>query len=246
MKKVIIFGLWNQWNKYVKYFLDKWYEVEAVTKLWFNKNNIKNISKIYKSEEILENKIFDFSIYKNIVLVISPYKEQEKVIKYFLGINYNWKIIIEKPVSYDLELLKILEKKQNFYFFVDELYFSPFYQKINSKNIIFVLYNKNVNEYIHFLEHIFWWFLLLENFEEFFKNLKIKFLENKDEFDLKYNIIFDKNILFFERWDLFLNNKKILSTNFFKSLDFILQISDEENILYKKNFYLMRNFINDL
>lgn len=246
MKKILIFWLWFQAQKYVKYFENKWYEIESVTKSGINKNTVRNISKLYKSEEILKNKNFDFSNYDMIILSIHPYNEQEKVIKYFLENNFLGKIIVEKPVSYNENLIKILENKRNFYFFVDELFFSNFYKKIGKFSLNFILYNNNLNEYIHLLEHIFWWFLLSENFENILQNLKIKFLQNKNEKDLKYNIIFDKNILFFEKWDLFLNNKKILTTNFSKSLDFILQISDEENILYKKNFYLMRKFINAL
>lgn len=246
MQKILLFWLGLQGQKYIKYFENKWYEIEVVTKTWENKNNVKNISKIYKSEEILKNKNFDFSNYDMIILSIHPYNEQEKVIKYFLENNFLRKIIIEKPVSYNLEILENLQKYKNFYFFVDELLFSDFYKKIGKFSLNFILYNNNLNEYIHLLEHIFWWFLLSENFENILQNLKIKFLQNKNEKDLKYNIIFDKNILFFEKGDLFLNNKKILTTNFSKSLDFILQISDEENILYKKNFYLMRKFINAL
>lgn len=176
MKKILIFWLWFQAQKYVKYFENKWCEIDTVTKSGINKNDVKNISKVYKSEEILKNKNFDFSNYKIIILSILPYSEQEKVIKYFLENNFLGKIIVEKPVSYDENLIKILENKKNFYFFVDELFFSSFYKKIEKFSLNFILYNENLNEYIHFLEHIFWWFLLSENFENILQNLKIRFL----------------------------------------------------------------------
>lgn len=246
MKKILIFWLWNQGEKYVKYFSNKWFEIIWVSKSWLNKKKLKNISKIYKSEELFLDKNFNFSDFENIVLAVLPIKEHEKILEKILDINYFWKIFVEKPVSYDLEFLEKLKNYKNIYYFVDELYFSDFYEKIEKYNLVFVLYNHNNSEFIHLLEHIFWWFLLSENFENILQKLKIKFLKNKNEIDLKYNIIFEKNILFFERWDLFLNNKKILSTNFSKSLDFYLNLNENQNNLLQKNFYLMRKFINAL
>lgn len=239
MKKILIFWLWFQAKKYVKYFLDKSFEIEVVTKTWENKNNVKNISKIYKSEEILKNKNFDFSIYKIIILAIKPVEEQEKMIKYFLENDFSGKIIVEKPVSNDIDLLNKLIMKNNIYYFFDELVLHSLYKKIfNQKNDIYCIFSDHNK-----LEHLISPFLLFENFYYLLCDFIFKKANFWKEESLFYKIIFKKYTIDFKNWSLFINLKHIKNILFSESLDYIINLDNNLMKLIKINFYLYRLFL---
>lgn len=251
MKKVLIFWIWFQWTKYINYFLNKWYLIDWVSKTWINKNNIYGLNSLYKSDIFFSNLCENTLNYDFIILSITPGSDLDNIINFLLDSNFTWIIIIEKPVSYDLNLLEKLYSKNNVYFFIDELILNENYKKIFNKwyeKIIFYLFSDNKENHTPILEHIFWWYLLNEDFNIILSNIKISF--NKSLFHnnkLFYKIHYkDKYLLSFDSWNIKLNGNFIFNLNFWKSLEFILWLNLSDNQIYKKNFIYLRKYLINL
>jgi len=249
--KVLIFWLWFQWKKYVEYFFKKNYIVDWVTKTWLNKQNLFWLESIFNWDDIIKKEKIFFENYDLIIIAINPYNEQDKIINFLLKIWCKSKVIIEKPVSYNFELLEKLKKNNNYYFFIDEIILNNIVIKIFNREkinkIIFIIYDDFKENYIHILEHISASFLLLNEFNKIL--VKVKLLFNKNTFKnvLKYKILLDKKyILYYNKWDLFLNNKKIKSLFFNESLDYILTLKSDNNNIIKNNFIYLRKYLNNL
>jgi len=248
MRRVLIFWIWFQWSKYINFFNKKWFIIDVVTKSWKNKKNILNINKVFHINEVLLKDTAFLNNYSNIILAINPIVEQEKVIKFLLSKDVRNKVIIEKPVSYNLELLKILKEKNNFYYFIDEIILANTYKKIFYKEIkkLVISFYKSKN-YIDILEHIFSPFLLFKNFSSVIKS-NINLRENNDIINfLKYTIIYnDKLIINFDKWVLTINKRFFYDIKFWKSLEYILSLKEEYNLLLKDNFIKLREYLNNL
>ncbi len=239
--RVLIFWLWFQWLKYVKYFLHKNFIIDWVTKSWLNKNNINWLYNIYKSSNIIKKEIGFFNNYSNIVIAIKPYKEQDSIIKFLLHLDIKNKIIIEKPISYDIDLLNILKTKDNYYYYIDELILSRFYEKIfNFESSIYIY---SIND-IEIKEHALWWFLLFKNLNVFLNKIKLKNIQDIKEDELFYIIKQWKYYLSNYRWKVKINNKEVLKIFFNTSLDYIFNLNRKKNILLKFNFILIRCLYN--
>lgn len=239
-KKVLIFWLWFQWKKYVEYYRKKWYLVDWVTKSWLNKHNINWLHNIFQAEFLQEKEKSFYNKYNFIIIAISPNNEQDKIIKYFLNKDFKTKIIIEKPVSYNLELLNKLINKENYYFFIDEIVLSSYYKKIfkNNTNLTFETVIDNSN-----LEHIFWAFLLFSNFNDYLNNIKIVDNNINDNSKLFYNIKSNKFNLNCNKWIFKLNNRSFFNLNFWNSLEYVFSLWVNKNKLIKSNFLFLQKYL---
>lgn len=240
MKKVLIFWLWFQWAKYVKYFNKEWFEVYSVTKSWNNKKNILGVSTIYSFNFVryLNKDFFDDFTY--IILTVKPIKEQETIITFLLKLELNIKIIIEKPVSKSLDLLKALENNNNYYYFIDELVLYSNYKKIFNNNNIIV---KSDND-SDILEHALGTFLLFDKFKIILDNLKLFYIyEDKYSNVLKYQLINEKYSIICNWWTFNINGKEFYSLSFWKSLDFLLSLDSSLNLLCKRNYIFLTEFL---
>lgn len=246
MKKVLILWLWFQWKKYVNYFLNNWFLVDWVTKSWLNKNNMLNLNKIFSFDKIKKQHSI-FYQYDVIVIAIKPYKEQTNVIEFILSIGVKNKLIIEKPVTNNLSLLHKLIDKDNIYFFIDELILWKSYNKIINKNsdLSLIIYDKTDSDNIS--EHAISPFFLSDKFIFINKKIKTFFWTKKWVSALNYKIIIDnKYIIHCNSWNFYLNNIKIYSLNFWKSLEFILNINLIDNKTMKTNYYFYRKNNNNI
>ena len=247
MKKVLIIGTWNQWKKYfsfLKSFFWDTYQISLVNKSGIDKNNFfkQNIKK-YNN---IKNNV---SYIKNFDLIILAVKEkaQTNIIFDLLKKNINdIKIIIEKPVSYNLNLINKLVNKENYFFFIDETYL----YNINSntlKNMLESNLYLTIPKQADIIQHAFWLFL---NEKKIFKikNNCIFNFTNKVE-DYIYYKIKDKsqNKIINYKWDFFISTKeyKYLSyLDFYKSINNLLKLNNNENNkVIKKNFLELNHFI---
>jgi len=239
MKKVLIFWLWNQWKKYMNYFYKKWYLIDVITKSWNNQNNL--IKNIYSFDDIIWiNKIF-FNDYEFIIISVSPYSEQDKVIQFLLELELKNKIIIEKPGTYNLDLLKKIINYNNITFFIDELILWNKFRAKQIETIDISLPNGDRDIF----EHIIGFIILRTDFKKLLKSLSINNFLCKDEKELIYNIKFLDYDIICKKWIYFINKIKILN-NFDNSLDYIINNllnSLELNKLYKNNFYLFQEYV---
>jgi methyl-accepting chemotaxis protein len=243
MSKILIFGAWYQWKKYINYFSSNNYFIDIVNTNWINKINNSFINNTFKYSNIIESD-FDFSEYNYIVIAVNPYEEQIKVINFILSNNIKRKIIIEKPVAYDIKLLEKLLNYDNIYYFSDEIALGKIYKKIfQDLSDIIIFSTKNVD----ILEHILSWFLLFKDLEKYLQKIIFKFenlSENKR--DLNYKILYNKYSIENNKWNLKLNWRNIYNLNFSDSLSNILDLDLNNNYLIKKNFILLRNFLNNV
>jgi len=249
MKKVLVFWMWNQWIKYLNYFSKLWYSLDVVTRSWKVKSN-SFFCNYYIFYDLINFDSTFFSNYDFIVVAVNPYEQLDLVLRFIYSKKLNNKIIIDKPVSYDIEFLSKLLLKDNYYFFIDEILLSKLYLNlfnINSfSNLNIVIYSKNKLSYIDILEHVFWWFLLDSNFLNLFNKIKINFINKSIWNDLLYYKIYNKKFLLsFEAWKIYINWLSILDLKFDNSLDFILSINSINNRTYKKNFIILRKFLNN-
>lgn len=247
--KVLIFWLWFQWKKYIDFFKNKWYILDWVSKSWLNKNKNIWLNQIFSFEYIINNKDFDIKQYDYIIVAVSSDNEQDNVIKFLLKKEVLNNVIIEKPVSYNLKILQSLIYKDNYFFFIDEIVLNRLYYKLFNANQILTIkiYEDNLLYSTHILEHIFWWFILFDNFKDILTNKKIIF-----EKDIKYNNTFRYHLynkscsIYCQEMNFFLNSMFLYTLLFEKSLNFLLKLNKSDNLLFKKNFYFLRKNLNEI
>lgn len=249
MKKVLIFWLWFQWKKYINYFKSKWFNVFWVNNTWVSNNNFFWLDKLYLYSQIIVKNIDFYEQFDIIILAVKPYKNQQEILEFFIQHDLNNKIIVEKPVCYDLKIMKKLIYKENYFFFIDEIVLNKVYYKLfkNSQGLILKIYETDLFYAIHILEHIFWWFLLFDNFNELLLNIKIIFekkLENENVF--MYKIFSEKYNINCNNMNFYLNKKFLFTLVFEKSLESLFILNKEDNIMYKSNFYTLRKKLNEI
>lgn len=239
-KKVLVFWLGFQWKKYVEYFNNAWFSIDWVTKTWINKKKVSNVINLYKFWEISN----DLNLYDYHIVAVNPYKEQLKVIEFLLKSNIKWKIIIEKPVSYDIWFLEKLYLSDNIYYFLDELILSKIYKKIfyNKNSAINIVSMKDSDT----IEHILSGYLLLDDFQSIINRVEFNFTNNSPIDKINYFVKSNKIDLENKKWIIKLNWKEVFLINFDNSINYILNLKIDELRLYKKNFILLRDYLNKL
>lgn len=239
---ILLFWLWNQWVKYVKNFNN---DVFCVTKSGINKTWIE-VKNIISYSNFIDNYYsFDFLNNFDLIIICVDKSSLDNLINKLCFLNLHSKILIDKPVSYDLDLLEKLKNYNNIYYFIDEIFFNKLYNKIFNSSYVKIISIKNVDV----LEHVFWWFLLNNNFDLILKNINIIYEDEKNRgaFNLNFKIVNKNYILYYNNWIIFLNWKKINHfSSFEKVIDIILNFDENDNIRYKNNFILMRQKLNNL
>ncbi len=120
MKKVLIIWLWNQWKKYLEYFIVNKYEIYWVCRTEKTKKYIENKYSIKVDldiDNILNSHFF------NIIIIALPIDIQWYIaISIAKRISEDTKIIIETPVSWNNNDINLLKKYCNIFFFLEEYY----------------------------------------------------------------------------------------------------------------------------
>ena len=242
-KKVLIFGLWLQWQKYINFFKKNWYNIFWVcitekTKLDIVKNFHVNV--------FLESEKIDYLYYDLIIFALPPSIQWKKA----LEVLYSWyenRVIIEIPVSFDSKEVKELSMYKNVYFFLEEYFtlLSEFLRKIDINLIdkINISVYTNIYDYnnlesrkvtfLHINSNFLW--LNIEN-KKF--NYEIKF---HDLGDIFYEVYFNykwKKVFYKFSLEKYLKiGDKIVYDNF--NFDNVLSKILDSNInLFTSNFYL--------
>jgi len=205
MGRVLVIWLWNQWEKYINYFIKNNYYVSWVCKTNITKEKIENK---YGIKVYLNYKKLNFLSFDWIIVCLPP--EIQGIIS--LEILESWfknKLIIEIPVTWDKLELEKLKQYSNVIFYLEEYYtlLSQFLRKIDVNKIKDININVITNEedyknikarevtYIHINNNFLWL--------------------NIDRNNIKYNFSFHNNeniyyvIIFVYEW-------KIIKYNFNK------------------------------
>ncbi|MDD2907720.1 MAG: hypothetical protein PHH98_03710 [Candidatus Gracilibacteria bacterium] len=239
---ILLFGLGNQGVKYVKNFNN---DVFCVTKSGINKTGIE-VKNIISYSNFIDNYYsFDFLNNFDLIIICVDKSSLDNLINKLCFLNLHSKILIDKPVSYDLDLLEKLKNYNNIYYFIDEIFFNKLYNKIFNSSYVKIISIKNVDV----LEHVFGGFLLNNNFDLILKNINIIYEDEKNRgaFNLNFKIVNKNYILYYNNGIIFLNGKKINHfSSFEKVIDIILNFDENDNIRYKNNFILMRQKLNNL
>lgn len=133
MNKVLVIWLWEQWKKYINYFIKNDYDVFWVCK---SVNTKKQIETKYGINVFLNYKKLNLNTYSIIIVCIPP----EVQWKVSLDILQNWfsnKLLIEIPVTWDKIELEKIKKYENVIFYLEEYYtlLSQFLRKLDTNNI---------------------------------------------------------------------------------------------------------------
>ena len=238
-KRVLTFGIWFQWKKHINYFINNWYVVDWVTRTW--SRSLNTIRQIYLYQDLIDMESDFFNKFDVIVIAVHPIDEQEKVVNLVLKSQFTWKVIVEKPVVQDMQLMKKISLLENFYFFFDECILSLLYKKvfIEIKELKILLYDKQ--DYINIFEHAISPFLSYEEFWDILKVTTLEFWKTKTkEKGMRYCIISQKHYIIFDKWKIFLNWRHIKDIEFGLSLSHIMNLTYSENLLIKSNFCLSR------
>lgn len=232
IKKILIFGLWKQWQKYINFFKKNWYIVNWVCVT--EKTKI-NIIKNFSIEVLLESELLDYSSFDLIVFALPPIIQWKKALE-ILSKWYTNKVIIEIPVSFENREIKDLLKYKNVYFFLEEYFtlLSEFIRKIDIRLIeeinISIFTNKSDYDnlearkvtFLHINSNFLWLKIKKElfNYEINFHDLEDIFYEVS--FYYKWNKIFYKfsQEKYLEIWEKKIND----DFNFDKVLSNIISI----------------------
>lgn len=247
--KILIFWLGKQWYKYYNYFYRLWYDISSVTKTWINnkKLDLKDIYSFSDFKSIADSNFLNQ--FKYIIISVFPYFEQDKVILFIWDYKLKSVVIVEKPISDNLPIIKPLINKDNYTFFIDEVYFSFFLLKETEINKINIFVNKTDKD---ILEHSLWCFLLRKDFLYLLPKINIKIIENNSyDNDILYfrinillkkdksiNITCDKGLYYFDNYWYF-------KCIFEDSLNSLLKLNNNLNTLYKKNVFIMQKYLNE-
>ncbi len=186
---VLIVWTWRQWKKYYNFFKNVLkYNVFLSNRSWEDKENFFE-EKIERFENIRYNSNHFFEWFKYIIIAVLPIQEQTDIVCSFLNKSLNSpKIIIEKPVTYQIDLLEKLVKSDNFIFFVDEAYEENLISNFFDCKSLNVLAPKDSD----ILQHAFGWFLSEDSLSVLFNVRRVSFLN--ENVDYLYYKIFDKDL----------------------------------------------------
>lgn len=244
IKKVLLFWLWPQWQKYLKYFLKNNYFIDWVCK---TEKTRQYIEKNYFIKIFLENENFNIFDYDLIIFALPPKIQWEKVLE-ILEKWFSKKIIVEIPVSFDNQIINKIKKYNNVFFFLEEYFTKLWYflRKINCDKIEKIKINIFTNKQDY--ENIF-------AREVTFLHIKSNFLwlnlaENIFEYEVNYHdledIFYEVNF-FYNNLEIFYSfkEKKILKISekiynddfcFDNILEKYLHLEGNFNYFYKLNF----------
>lgn len=241
MKNVLIIWLWEQWEKYVNYFLKNNYNVFWVCKTLKTKDKIQSIYWILVDLDY--NKILNNYVI-NIVVIALPPKIQWQVALEIAYLCKDAKILIELPITWDYEILLKLSENNNVYFFLEE-YFTKIsyflrqidYRKVDSFFInLYIDINDKSNydafkiSYIHLLNNF-----LIDDFDFSKLNINLKYHNSKNIY-YSINFTYNNNFIeynFFSKKTILLN-KKDYNDNY--NFDYV--ISKIFDIKIDKKYYL--------
>jgi hypothetical protein len=188
IKKILLFWMWKQWLKYYNYFKKEWYSIYWVTESWTNKIN-HSLSGLFSFNNLNKKEKDFFNDFEYIVVCVKPIENQTLVINFLLDLWLTNKIIVEKPITNDINLFEKIISNKNITFFLDEVYFSRLFLNKEISNITIKASN---NDY-EFIEHSIWFFLLRSDFENILKIIEIKNsseIIKDDYFNMYYEIKF--------------------------------------------------------
>jgi len=249
MKNILLFGCGRQWKKYIKYFYERWACIHTVSEN--NERILPWVSNHFLYLNILLKDASFFNWYDLIVVSVAPYKNQDDVITLLLRLHIKKRIIIEKPVSYNIELLHSLNSLENIYYYIDELLIADSISRVCTSdvpNIILKLPSKNKEYFSHIMEHALAGLLLRSDFSEILNNITIYF-EKEESYDdgLEYSIYIDyKYHLYCHLWVISINTKILCCLDFSQCLDSLLNMGVDKVSVYKKNFTNLRQYINNM
>lgn len=234
MNKVLILWLWNQWQKYVNYFLKNNYYVDWVCNTIKTKVEIEsnfNIKVFLSSENI------NYKEYFLIVIALPIEIQWQKALE--ISKKTDCKILVEIPVSFDFNILEQLVLNDKVFFYLEEksTILSKTFSKINTDdikefNIILTTDYKDINNidslkvsYIHMLNNFLFNIdynklkikVNYHNNENIFYKISFKYKNINFEYvfkDEKYLIIWDKKIKDKYNFDFALIN--VLNQNLWK------------------------------
>lgn len=166
MHKVLIIWLGRQWQKYIDYFLKNNYEVYWVCRTQETRKNIENKYKIKASLNYMDFVDVDF----HTVIIALPPAIQWKIWLEVAGVFRKSTVVIEIPVSFDMDDIQKLCHKDNVLFFMEEHFtlLANFLSKIDLNEIdrmdikLFIdredLDNQQAVQvaYIHLLNNFYW------------------------------------------------------------------------------------------
>ncbi len=158
--KIAVIWFWAQWKKHVQF----WRYINHNPDI-FTRTGRESTDKI---DNFLPNR------YEIIISAISPISEQTQVIKRILKSNYQGYLIIEKPVTYNFDLLELLRDRPKTIFFIDEIFLPLETKKLQKIDSIEVsAYTQS--DFINILQHAIG--LLLSQDLVYFnwKDLKLQF-----------------------------------------------------------------------
>ncbi len=241
-KNILLFWFGKQGRKYYSHYIHAWCHVSVVNTDGIQKYDIIlpalfSIRDIYLHREKLYT-------YDMIIVAVLPIWEQEKIISFLLEIPLTCPIILEKPISHNRSLLIKTQALNNYYYYVDEFSLCQQYEKILQRKFSQIRFIITTNTYDRdILEHALWPFLLQEDFSTLLQQLVIS-LWDKDESEmLEYTIWFDDTYCVkCKKGVFYLNDKTFYSLSLEKSIDSILQLTPEQNKIYKTNFGKIHNF----
>ena len=118
-REILIIWVWEQWKKYIEFFLKKKVYITAVCKT--QESQIK-ISQAYDIQVKVWLSWLNHYDAFDIIIVALPAEIQWSTALSICKQWYRWKMIVDTPVSWDKEVIQWLKKYTNVCFFVEEYY----------------------------------------------------------------------------------------------------------------------------
>lgn len=166
MKKVLIIWPWRQWQKYIRHFLDRGYEVYGLCKTEETQQKIQSLYKIPVFVDLQEWISHNPSL---IILALPPDVQWEVALK-ILGTWFQDTLLIEIPVCWDKQEIQEILSYKNVVLFLEEslTLLARFLRRISPNSIRDVYIHMYVAErdyiddyarkvaYIHVLSNFLW------------------------------------------------------------------------------------------
>ena len=242
-KKILIFGFWNQAKKYIHFFSARGYFVTVVSASGYMDKKLWNITDIFAYEHIQWIDRVFFLQFSLIIIAVSPILEQEKIISVIINQALSIPCIIEKPVSFEANILEILIEIPYITFFIDETCLAPIFSRASPQNI-----HIQIGKDRDILEHSIWCFLLHPKFTALLPNICFSLFEfDNNDTGIFYEILTENMGILICKNGTFSLNKHIIADHIFeKNLSFLLTRVfpyTDINTCLKKNFLFLSNFL---
>lgn len=242
MKKALVFWLWTQWMKYLRFFWPRWYHVYWVSKSG-KSCDMSMLKEVYSIDDIVSKKADFFTNFSCIVIAVDPISEQSRVLSLLLSFQLTQPIIVEKPVSYDLDIIHEAITTDNYIFNIDETVFYKLLGKedfnINSLTIISSADDSNI-------EHACGLLLGRHDFKWILQDTKFQFID-RHESGIYYRLHINESIdILCDAWFLYVNGKKIWNLDLMNSIEFMLEtVNNHKKLqkLLKENYLSLKQYI---